>query len=250
MDTKHFTTSQTSQMALLVNQQNQLNISFAAKDKAFLIFNDGTFVDKYPLKLNNFTVTDYSDPTIIKTNDTFTTIFNCDNGGFIGIKHNAEIDYNNTAFWQHSNILPSWFKEQATNRLYLLYTDNSNNIFLSYRHLGNNDDLLWNGFRNGDNGYITGSTAIISTTNQLNAFIYPNPVMNANCRLRIENAKANIQIKIYNINGNLIYQNNIEKGNNTYQDYQLDTSKFASGVYYALISTDKEHKRVKFAVIK
>jgi len=250
MDTKHFTASQPSQIALVINQQNQLNISFAAKDKAFLIFNDGTLVDKFPLKLNNFTIADYSYPTIIKTNNAFTTIFNSDNGGFIGIKHNAEIDYNNTAFWQHSNIQPSWFKEQATNRLYLIYTDNSNNIFLSYRHLGNNDDLLWNGFRNGENGYITGNTAIISTTSPLNAFIYPNPVMNANCRLRIENAKANIQIKIYNISGNLVQQSIIEKGNNTYQDYHLDTSKLASGVYYALITTDKEHKRVKFAVIK
>jgi len=91
----------------------------------------------------------------------------------------------------------------------------------------------------------------MNPANLINAYVYPNPVMKSNARIRIENAKADIKIKIYNINGDIVYENLLEKTSNIFQDCQINVSNYSSGVYFAILSDGiNQKKRIKFAVVK
>ncbi|MDD2651124.1 MAG: T9SS type A sorting domain-containing protein, partial [Candidatus Cloacimonetes bacterium] len=249
-DVSAFSNSLPSQLALGIDNEQRLVLSFAAANTAFMILNDGSFVDKFPQRLSDFIVKEKSFVTVLQKDNDLISIFSAVKDGFVGINNHGEIDYLNTMFWQKGNIEPIWFKETQSNRLYILYSDVDNNVYLAYRSLRVGDDLVWNGYRNGDKGMLTGTTVERVSDQSLSAYVYPNPVINDNCRIRIENAKSDIKIKIYNIAGDLVSDKILSKSQNIYQDYQFDNSRLTSGVYYVIVSSGDEHKRIKFAVIK
>ncbi|MCB5250683.1 MAG: T9SS type A sorting domain-containing protein, partial [Candidatus Cloacimonetes bacterium] len=249
-DVSHSSDSLPSQLALAIDNEQRLILSFAAGNTAFMILNDGTFVNKFPQRLSDFTVKEKSFVTVLQKDNDLISVFNAVNDGFVGINNRGVIDFHNTMFWQKGDIEPVWFKEHQSNRLYILYTDVDNNVFLAYRSLRAGDDLVWNGYRNGDRGAIAGSIVESVSEESMLAYVYPNPVINDNCRIRIENAKSDINIKIYNIAGDLVLDKLLNKSHNIYQDYQFENSRLTSGVYYAIVTSGKEYKRIKFAVIK
>jgi hypothetical protein len=229
---------------------HQLNISFGADNKVFVIYNDGTFAPGFPMELNHFSIKEDSFVTTLKNDSQLISIFNDSKSGIVGVNHQAEISLDYTMSWQKGQTDPVWFKETQSNRLYLLYTDMDNNVYLSWKPLSSNSDIVWNAYRNSLNGFCNGNILDMNPANLINAYVYPNPVMKSYARIRIENAKADIKIKIYNINGDIVYENLLEKTSNILQDCQINVSNYSSGVYFAILSDGIHQKRIKFAVVK
>ena len=250
-ETSQYTQKHPSQIALAVDLNHQLNISFGADNKVFVIYNDGTFAPGFPMELNHFSIKEDSFVTTLKNDSQLISIFNDSKSGIVGVNHQAEISLDYTMSWQKGQTDPVWFKETQSNRLYLLYTDMDNNVYLSWKPLSSNSDIAWNAYRNSLNGFCNGNILDMNPANLINAYVYPNPVMKSNARIRIENAKADIKIKIYNINGDIVYENLLEKTSNIFQDCQINVSNYSSGVYFAILSDGiNQKKRIKFAVVK
>lgn len=239
-----------TQLALGLNN-NLLSIHFAKGDRAFQIMSDGSLYQNYPKKLEHFTAQPLSYVNVLKIDQNLISIFEDQANGFFGLNENGELNNNFTAFWEQGVIHPVWFKENQSSRLYLLYTDTEHNIYLSWKSLAESDEIIWNGYRNNHrNNFLKGEIIAQTFTAKLSAYAYPNPAISTMPRLRIENASSDIKIRIYDIAGNLIVQKTIEKEDNHYQDFQIETAKISSGVYFAIISDQRNTQRVKFSIIK
>ena len=110
--------------------------------------------------------------------------------------------------------------------------------------------IIWNGYRN--NGYNSYSGSIQYQPNPadaLTAFCFPNPTRHGEVRVKVKNAKAEIDLKVFDIAGNIVWAEIIEKAANNSQDIRIDTSKMASGVYFGIVSSEKEIKKISFAII-
>ena len=74
----------------------------------------------------------------------------------------------------------------------------------------------------GDRGAIAGSSESVSEESML-AYVYQNPVINDNCRIRIENAKSDINIRYIILLA--IWYDKLKQIHNIYQDYQFENSR-------------------------
>ena len=148
------------------------------------------------------------------------------------------------------NNLDQFYWDENIQQLHFIYSDASSNLYSSYLDNIEEDPIIWNGYRN--DGYNIYSGSIQYQTNQddvLNAFCFPNPTRTGEIRIKVNNAKADIDIKVFDIAGNIIWKEIIEKAANNSQDIRIDTSKISSGVYFGIVSSKNEVKKVSFAII-
>ncbi|MCK4654152.1 MAG: T9SS type A sorting domain-containing protein, partial [Candidatus Cloacimonetes bacterium] len=85
--------------------------------------------------------------------------------------------------------------------------------------------------------------------NKLTAYAFPNPAKKGEVRIRVQNAKNNIDLKVFDIAGNIIHKVKVEKEANDIQDIRWNTSKVASGVYFGIIKSKGEVKKIPIAII-
>ena len=81
-DVSHSSDSLPSQLALAIDNEQRLILSFAAGNTAFMILNDGTFVNKFPQRLSDFTVKEKSFVTVLQKDNDLISVFNAVNDGF------------------------------------------------------------------------------------------------------------------------------------------------------------------------
>lgn len=247
---KEFTNEPASQLALTLNSSNNLILHLGAGNKVFEFYPDGTLCNGFPTNLNQFSIKPFSEINVISLDNKLISIFNSDKSGLIGVNEDGSFNENYSMFWDKGNYDPIWFKEEQSNRLFVLYTDRKNNVMLSWNAINNNDQLLWNGYRNNSQTSPQGAIHPVTVTGTFNAFVCPNPIQKSEGRIRIENPKHNVSIKVYDIAGNLLINDTVLKSNQTVMDYQLDVSDFSSAVYIAIVSDKNQTRRIKFSVLK
>ncbi len=247
---KDFNNEIPSEMALMIDETGYLSIVLGSGNEVFRIFRDGSFAANYPIALSNQVVKPLSNITIFKKEGVSNIIFNDQNSGLFSIDQDGELDYSFTMYWDKGNIDPIWYHEQTSNRLYSVFNDRCNNIYASWLAFNEEDSLIWNGYKNTGYSLLKGTSITPIIYNEMQAYVYPNPVKEKSCRIRVENSKSNFSTKIYNISGDLIVNKMIQKSTESYQDIQINTDKFSSGVYFAIIKDNSSTKKIKFAVIK
>ena len=78
--------------------------------------------------------------------------------------------------------------------------------------------------------------------------VYPNPALNETNILISSSVNESYQIKIYDIYGNLIYENAMAVNNET-KIISINTSNWAIGNYVMIANNKKESKILKFAKV-
>ena len=78
--------------------------------------------------------------------------------------------------------------------------------------------------------------------------VYPNPALNETNILIRSSVNESYQIKIYDIYGNLIYENAMAVNNET-KIISINTSNWATGNYVMIANNKKESKILKFAKV-
>ncbi len=175
------------------------------------------------------------------------------------------------AYWGENGIAIAWDKSMLTTtnahpahfhiepvsnseaRLFWYYMDLTGDLYIhSIDFVSLYYGMAWNGYRNAASGMIglQGSSDTPPLSTEFSAWVYPSPVRGDQYRLRVVNADADVQIKLYNIKGSLIFSSTAEDNGLPERDIQLDSSRLASGVYILSLSSGNNHRRIKFAVEK
>ena len=228
----------------------QIYLTFGAGNRVFAITLDGSLASGFPAYIDDKEIKPASSPRIITFNDENIILLEEKDNGFVAINSDAELSIEHSFFWQKVNTLDQFYWDNNIQQLYFIYSDVSSNLYASYLENIEDDPIIWNGYRNGGHNSYSGSIQYQPNQNDaLAAFCFPNPTRYGEVRVKVENAKAEIDLKIFDIAGNIVWKGNIEKAANNSQDIRIDTSKMASGVYFGIVSSKKENKKISFAII-
>ncbi|MDP8202835.1 MAG: T9SS type A sorting domain-containing protein [Candidatus Tenebribacter burtonii] len=246
-----YSSEEPSQLALgdFLND-GQIYLTFGAGNRVFAITLDGTLAPSFPAYIDDKEIKPASYPRIVTFIDERVILLEEMDNGFVAINKDAELSSEHSFFWEKVNTLDQFHWDENIHQLHFIYSDISSNLYASYLENIEEDPIIWNGYRN--DGYNTYSGSIQYEPNQNNAlaaFCFPNPTRHGEVRVKVKNAKAEIDLKIFDIAGNIVWKDIIEKAANNSQDIRINTSKMASGVYFGIISSEKEIKKISFAVI-
>ncbi len=246
-----YSTEEPSQLAIGdFFDDGQVYIVFGAGDRVFAITLDGTLASGFPAYIDDKEVKPASSPRIITFNDENIILLEEKDSGFVAINSDAELSIEHSFFWLKVNTLDQFYWDEDIQQLHFIYSDAFSNLYSSYLENIEEDPIIWNGYRNGGYNSFSGSIQYqANQDNDLTAFCFPNPTRHGEVRIKVNNAKAEIDLKIFDIAGNIIWRDNVEKAANNSQDIRIDTSKMASGVYFGIVSSKKEIKKISFAII-
>ena len=230
-------------------QYDQVHLVFAADDRAFVITLDGTLLPDFPAYIEDKTFKSKSYPKIIKFYNEPIILFEEQNQGYIAIDINANYRQEYSLFWDKLDNSYQFYWDNISERLYFIYSNSNSHLFSSYMENIDENPILWNGYKNGDYSLFTGNINYeIDENVKLSAFAFPNPVKNGEAKIRVRDSKDDIKLKIFDIAGNLIYKKSILKEPNKEQDIPWDTRNIESGVYFGIIKSGKESKKIPIAV--
>lgn len=246
-----YTNSLPSQLAIgYIDTEGLIYLTFGAGNRTFAIMPEGTLFPGFPAYLENRTITAYSYPRMIDFPEGTMLILEDEAGGFVAVNSQAEIELKYSFFWSRKDIQDQFYWDNVEEKLFYIYADKEDELFSSYLENIENNPIIWNGYRN--NGYSIYSGAINEnipiTPPPFTAFAYPNPARKGEIRFRIQAARDNIKIKIFDAAGNKVRQKEEESNNTDVQDIRIKTSNLASGVYFAIIQVDNKIKKIPFAV--
>lgn len=137
--------------------------------------------------------------------------------------------------------------------LHWYYSDPAGRLFIHTIDLyALNHAIYWNGFRNGGSGNFEGYQLNdeIPPTQVFDAYVFPNPVRDAQFRVHIENFDQAVELRLFDINGSLLQNLSLSANGILRRDVSIDSGKLASGVYILSLQKGDSHKRIKFAVEK
>jgi len=229
-------------------------ILFARDNKLFALRQDGTMLPGYPVYLENFTAKPLSHLKVRRYHSllpqtTYEIIYiKSEDGSYRAMNSDGKINRLNFLNDMSSVDSDRTFFSFGL-QLFWFFNDSQDSL-LAARFNPQQDIpvLLWSGYRN--NG--TGQTEFQysepePTTANFSAFIFPSPAKTDWATLRLENPEGKVTVRIYDIAGKLLYKNDFITELVAYRDFQLDVSRFSSGVYIAVVENGSRIKRIKFA---
>ncbi len=229
--------------------QGNPNLIFAAGNWVFALNLDGTLLQGFPKYFEEIDFKPYSYPRIINFNSRIILQVETNYDGYLALDINAEEASQFNIFWQKPNWEDQYYLSPYNNGLDFIYADKASNLYAStYGHLGNND-LIWSGYRN--NSYSLFSGLLLNETpvdDNLIAYAYPNPAKKGEVKIKVIDDTDQISLKIFDIAGNLVFNRNFDLEYYSQKDIIWDTRKIASGVYYGVVKSGKQSKKIAIAI--
>ena len=239
-----------SQLALgNIFQDDNPYLIFGQGEKVFALSLDGSLVPGFPGSINNSEIKVESFPRIICINQENILVFKSRSSGYIAFDNTGKYRAEYSIFLNATDLNDYFFWDEVSNNLFFIYTDSSGNLFSSRIADISQDPLIWNGFRHNDYGIFYGDIQpVIEPNVKMTAFAYPNPSRKGEVRLRITNAKRSIKVKIFDIAGNLVYSKNVDNEYSKFQDIIWNSSKMSSGLYFGIVQSAGEQKKIPIAI--
>lgn len=225
----------------------EIYLVFGADCYAFAITLDGSLASGFPVFLENRTLKSYSYPRLIRFSDQILFFAEEENGGYLAIDPQGQVDLGFSLFWDKSSVSDLFFWDESS--LHFIFADQSNNLFTNEIYGIYDDPIIWNGRKNRKYSIFSGTRQINLAVNpHFDAFAYPNPARNGELRFRISQARADISLNIYDIAGNKIRSQKVIWNESDLQDIRLRTDNLSSGVYFATIKSRQNIKKITFAI--
>jgi M6 family metalloprotease-like protein len=232
-------------------------IVFAQGNRVYAMKHDGTLLPGYPVFLEGYTASPYSHIKIRLQNDRRTgnssevIYIELDTGGIIAINADGSINNQNSIMDKKRYAPYHTYYIPDESKLFWFYINNNDYLMAAEQTDIEHFPFLWSGFRNGG----TGMTKLryyepAPVSEQISAYVFPNPAKNGWLTLRVENPEGLVEFNVYDIAGKLLYKTSYSTDPVTYKDTQIDVSRFSSGVYLVSVKNSGQTKRLKFAVEK
>jgi hypothetical protein len=243
-----YTSKKPSQIAMAKASNGSVYLIFGAGDRIFAVSTSGNLLSHFPVIMEDDEISAYSYFKIIKMFDEPYIFAPLENNAlavydFNGIKHQE------LAYLQIDNSLESeYYYSSGLSKLFFISKYNDDKVLISSRH-ENSNSVIWAGKINKSwyEAHIDVYSPVISN---FNAYVFPNPAKGSEVRFRVFNAEANISLAVYNIMGEKIFKEEYKNTSESYQEIRYDVSKYASGIYFAIIKSKKQVKKIPFAIEK
>ncbi|PID27789.1 MAG: hypothetical protein CSB55_07680 [Candidatus Cloacimonadota bacterium] len=238
---------------------------FGINNKIYAVRTDGSLKTGFPKLAEFHQLKPGGYPYILNIEDsedgliTRLMVFPTQNNGYLAYDGfgNYRADYSYAFPTLNSNY--NLFYSDESNSLNFLYVEKSINITenssekyrvkIAQKFLGKNP-VIWSGFRNNGTGLFICDTDETQPENEeFQAYVFPHPINSDIGRLRVYGHDADIDVKIYDIAGNKVFEKKYAYIRNQ-QDLEIDFSDFASGVYFGLIKSGNKSKKIPVAVEK
>ena len=251
-----YTSAAPTQLALgPIEHNGPTMLHFAAGSRVFALTTKGRLASGYPLTVEGYTLAPGSFPRVIEYDKQPCTLLQTDLGGWIAVSSEGMQPALGMS-WQQGAQNDLYFWEGESARLYHLgMVKETGGVRPVLSWLGEQyvSPIAWSGYRNGGSGGLRGrSVGDEPVTPTVSAVAFPNPSSTGEVRIRVEGAASAINVKIYDIAGNLVY----EKGRiDPDEPVRWNTSRVSSGVYFAVVSTTSSmggtvQQTLKIGIIK
>ena len=229
---------------------NSPAVFFGIDHTVYAIQHDGSLLPGFPKRLDNLEINAARTPRSLMIGGDTVFLYPYGSGSFVAVKSDAklssELSFNNFAndegyFWWDSISL----------NLYWIHSGLNGKVLIEGSRGFTTNPLIWNGFRNAANGtFSTDYSPLQITSTSFKAYLVPNPVRANICRVHVENASGAIDLKIFDISGQLVLQQSYPSNDLPYRDLEINASKLSSGMYVVTLKCGKNTKILKFAVEK
>ncbi len=243
-----FVKGEPSQLALFTDNEGFTSICYGVKDKVFALSLDGSLKSHFPATIEN-NIEAYSDVMVILQSGLPFIYFATEDNYISAIGEDGNT-YKDLSYIQTEDLI-RYDTCITTGKTYLTTKYPANKIILS-ETTSENKKVIWQGKRNCNFSVLYGTYKQYTPleNSKLNAYAFPNPAKFSSINFRIYNATSQIDLSIYNITGNVIKRKTFSKTNYKYQDIRFDIANLSSGVYFAVIKSGKEIKKIAFAIEK
>lgn len=244
-----YTNEMPSQLALgSILDDGLIYLAFGTDDRVFAITSEGTLAPGFPKYIENKQVKPYSHPHLIEIDETL-MLFPDRKDGYIAVNSNGDYLPALSFNWDGSVEQDQFYWDEIHKKLHFVFVENQKTVYCASISKEENP-ILWSGFRH--NGFSLYEGTISYQPNlvaKLSGYAFPNPAQSRDeARLRINYAKEDISLQIYDIAGNLVHNEIYEKENNDIQDIRWDISKISSGVYFGKVSSGDESTLIPIAI--
>jgi len=224
-------------------------LCFAAGSWLFAINTQGSFLDGFPKLLENNDFKPFSYPRIIEFNSEIILLFETNSNGYLALDAESNLTPQYNIFWPKTQLEDHFYIDQQTNELTFIYADNSPDLYASSLGYQGNNNLIWSGFRNNTFSIYYGQLMDEQQTAQdLIAYAYPNPATRGEVRIKVIDDKDKISLKIFDVSGNIVFNKNYDLEYYSQKDLIWDTRKIASGIYFGIIKSGNQAKKIPIAV--
>jgi hypothetical protein len=244
-----------SQPALYQMDGGPVMVFFGLGNRAYLMRSNGALEPSFPLYLDQRIIQEHGYSRALKVDNTVMLYLPVGGQGYIAISKDGQLKPEYAMLRPYQDSYSTLEKEDylhydAGNEALIWYYVAGNRVNILSRNSVAEDPILWNGRYNASGGSITASDEGMPPPDfTIRAYVYPNPVKTPLFRLRVSGSWESIKVRIWDISGNLIYQNNRDPVSNP-EEMEIDARSWSSGVYILNVSDAKHSKTVKFAVEK
>lgn len=244
-----------SQPALYQMDGGPVMVFFGLGNRAYLMRSNGALEPSFPLYLDQRIIQEHGYSRALKVDNTVMLYLPVGGQGYIAISKDGQLKPEYAMLRPYQDSYSTLEKEDylhydAGNEALIWYYVAGNRVNILSRNSVAEDPILWNGRYNASGGSITASDEGMPPPDfTIRAYVYPNPVKTPLFRLRVSGSWESIKVRIWDIIGNLIYQNDRDSVSNP-EEMEIDARSWSSGVYILNVSDAKHSKTVKFAVEK
>jgi hypothetical protein len=226
-------------------------VVFAAGEKLFALTLSGSLIDGYPIFMEDKAVMPGSNLNSLLLKNEVIFMLERESGGIMAIDASGKYRQEYSGVLPQGKIVSHFWYDEVNQNLNWFGGDTNGSLYNALMNDYKENPVISSSFRNNNNGMFTNkANEITPDTIEFSAYAYPNPARGDYARFRITGAPEDINFKLYDIAGNLVYKTTALLELNSYQDIRLETSDLASGVYYARIKSGSKMLTTALGVIK
>ncbi len=242
----NYTKKASSQLAIAENKKGMPYLVFGAGNRVFAINFEGSLIKHFPADIQSYEANPYSYPKIISYNQDVYFYLATDENYLLAIGEDGYI-HNDKSMLLNDYESKVGF---VTDKYIYVQQEDDSNFIISQKESSTNP-IYWSGYRN--NNYSVFYSTLFSssaTQNELYGYAFPNPAKDDYIKIRVFNSQGEIELKLFDISGSIIFKNIYEKTENEYRDLDLSLKDYSSGVYFALVKSGKKTIKIPFAIEK
>jgi M6 family metalloprotease-like protein len=224
---------------------------FAAGEYLFAITEDGTLAEGYPVYLENRAVSSGSWLQTMYLNGEYIIMMRGNLGNRIALNGNGDYRSMLTSISAGDPEISNYWYDEIYQTLSWFGDDGRGNLLRGQWNNLSENPVICRGYRNNGNNSFTAAASVQSDTLRVfSAFAFPNPAKAGHAIVRVYDAEGEIELKLYDIAGNLLLREIEALEANPYQDIGLNIGKLSSGIYFARIKSNSKMLTVPLGIEK
>ncbi len=224
-------------------------IVFGLDSRIFKIYSDGTNTLKSPASFSGKQIQAGSALFTVELRGAKYTWVKTVTNDYLCLNAENQIDYSKAINNLNIGMVPEFGYESIGNRLYFFYLTNKS-VYVSFISNIMENPILWNGEVKPENMTVKfrwGSTQALAP---ISVYAYPNPCSKEDINIRVQNHKGDLKLELYNISGKRVLERSLANSGNTTQEIKIPTKNLSSGVYFGIVKSAGETKKVTIAIEK